>query len=132
MRLPVVAVAATILLIPATVACSDNPPALCGSVDDLSSQVDSLSDIDFTSTTPSDVQSAMTNIKNNLDTVKTDAKSEFATEVKPVESAFTTLQSSFDKASKNPTAGSVADAGTALSDFSTAVKTFTKEVKSTC
>jgi len=132
MRLPIVAVAATIVLIPAVVACSDDPPAVCGSVDDLSSSVDSLSNIDFSSTTPSDVQSAMTNIKNNLDTVKSDAKSEFATEVEPVESAFTTLQSSFDKASKNPTGGSVAEASTALSDFSTALKTLTNDVESTC
>lgn len=132
MRLSAVAMT-TLLLGAALVGCSDDKPAVCDSVDTLKSSIEDVKNIDVTSSSAvSDLESRLNTIKSDLDAVKTDAKSEYASQVDAVESAFTTLTTSVDAAKADPSATTLAAVGAAVSPFTTAVQTLSDDVQSTC
>ena len=127
------ALAATLLVGSVLVGCSDDKPAVCDSVDNLNTSVEDVKSIDVTSPgAVSDLESGLTAIKSDLATVKTDAKSQYATQVDAVDSAFTTLTTSADAAKASPTQATLAAAAAAAKAFTTAVQTLSDDVKSTC
>ena len=127
-----IAVTTLILALPLA-ACSEDEPAVCGSVDDLQASVDDVQDIDVSdSTALTDLESGLTAIGDDLAAVKADAESEFSEPVDVVQTSFTDLQSSVEAATADPTAATVAAAGDALSTFGTDVQTLIDDVQSTC
>jgi hypothetical protein len=115
------------------VGCSDDKPAVCSSVDDLQTSVHNLEDIDVTSSSAvSDLEGGLATIESDLATVKTDAKSEFSSQIDAVDTSYTVLRTSVEAAKANPSTDTLAVVGTAASAFDTAVDTLASDVESTC
>lgn len=125
---------AALVLSGSLVACGgSNKPAVCGSVDALTSSVSDLKDLKLTSSDAvSQLQTDLNKIKSNVDTVKADAKTQFSTQMDAVDSAYTALKAAADTARSTPSVATFAAAATALSTFGTAVQTLISDIKSTC
>jgi hypothetical protein len=125
--------AVTVLLGATLVGCSDDKPAVCSSVDNLKTSVDDVKNIDVTSSgAASDLESGLTTIKSDLADVKTDAKSQYASQLDAVDSALATLTTSVDAAKAHPSADTMAAVGAAVAPFNSAVQTLISDVQSTC
>ena len=108
-------------------------PAVCGSVDSLKSSVDKVKDIDITSSGAiSELQSGLTGIRSDLTDVKTDAKSEFASQIDTAEQSYGTLKTSVEAAKGDVSAATLAATVSALSAFRTDVTELVQDIKSTC
>jgi hypothetical protein len=127
-------VATVTLLLGATlVGCSDDKPAVCSSVDNLKTSVDDVTNIDVTSSgAASDLESGITTVKSDLADVKTDAKSQFSSQLDAVDSALATLTTRVDAAKADPSASTLAAVGAAVAPFKSAVQTLISDVQSTC
>jgi hypothetical protein len=123
----------TLLLVATLVGCSDDKPAVCSSVDNLKTSVDDVKNIDVTSSSAaSDLESGLTTIKSDLADVKTDAKSQFSSQLDAVDSALATLTTRVDAAKADPSANTLAAVGAAVAPFNSAVQTLISDVQSTC
>jgi hypothetical protein len=108
-------------------------PAVCGSVDSLKSSVDKVKDTDITSSgAVSDLQTGLAGIRSDLTDVKTDAKSEFASQIDTAEKSYGTLKTSVEAAKADVSAATLAAAGSALSAFGTDVTELAQDIESTC
>ena len=133
MKPTLAAAAATLLLGAALAGCSKDTPAVCTSVDNLSTAVDNLKNVDVTASGGvSDLQTAFTTVQNDVATVKTDAKSQFSSQIDAADSALTTLKTSIDAATANPSAATLAAVVAAAPTAETALQTLVSDVKSTC
>jgi hypothetical protein len=122
-----------LLLGAALVGCSDDKPAVCSSVDNLKTSVDDVKNIDVTSSgAVSDLESGLTTIKSDLADVKTDAKSQYASQLDAVDSALAKLTTSVDAAKTDPSAATLAAVAAAAAPFNNAVQTLISDVQSTC
>lgn len=122
-----------IALSAALVGCSEDKPAVCESVDTLQTSVDNLKNVDLTSSSAvSDLQTDLSTVEGDLAAVKTDATSEFSTQIDDVDSAFSSLKSSVDAAKADPSATTLAAVGEAVSAFDGAFETLNSDVQSTC
>jgi hypothetical protein len=79
-----------------------------------------------------DLQSGLTTIRGDLADVKTDAKSQFSSQIDAVDTALATLNTKVDAAKAAPSATTLAAVGDALSSFNTALQTLISDVNSTC
>jgi hypothetical protein len=110
-----------------------NKPAVCGSVDDLKTSLGDLKAISITSSgAVSDLEKSLTTIKGNFDTVKTDAKSQFSTQIQAVDSSYAAMKTAADAAVASPSVTTIATAAAALSTFSTSAQTLVSDVQATC
>jgi hypothetical protein len=133
MRLTLAAAAATLLVAAALAGCSEDTPAVCTSVDNLSTAVDDLKNVDVTTSGGiSDLQSALATVQNDFATVRTDAKSQFSSQLDAVDTALAALKTSIDAAIANPSASTLAAVGAAAPPAQTALQTLVSDVKSTC
>jgi capsule polysaccharide export protein KpsE/RkpR len=116
------------------VACGgSDKPAVCGSVDTLKSDVGNLKSTNLTSSgAVSSLESQLTSIKSDLDTVKSQAKSQFGPQVQAVDTAYASLQSSIDAAKSNPSAANLSALGVAAASMLTNVQTLIGDVQQTC
>ncbi len=128
--LPVV----SLLLGASLVGCGgNNKPAVCGSVDTLKGSLGDLKNISLTSSGAlSSLQTQLTTVKTDFDAVKTDAKSQFGTQVTAVDTSYATLKTSADAATSAPSAASIATAAAAASAFVSSVQTLVTDVQATC
>jgi hypothetical protein len=125
---------ASLLLGASLVACGGNDkPAVCSSVDSLKGSITDLKDIDITSSgAVSSLQTQLTTVKSNFDAVKTDAKSQFSTQINAVDSAYTTLVSTANTAKSSPSASNLATLAAAATAMYTALQTLVSDVQATC
>ena len=134
MRIPTPAIALTAVLLTAGLTgCSNDSPAVCSSVNDLKSSIESLKNIDITSgNAVQDLKDGLTAVGKDLDKVKKDADDKFSTQADGVESALDALKTGVQEAIANPSAAAIAAVGTTLSTFATAVQTLVEDIKATC
>ena len=127
------ALAATLLVGAALVGCSDDKPAVCDSLDNITTSIEDIKSIDVTSPgAVSDLESGLAAIKSDLAALKTDAESQYATQVDAVDLAFTALTTSVDAAKADPTATTLGAAAAAVDPLTAAVQTLSDDVRSTC
>jgi hypothetical protein len=129
------ALAAATLLVGALVSgCGGaDDPAVCGSVNDLKTSFDGLKDIDVTSSGAlSDLQTGLTTLKGDFDKVKTDAKSEFASGIDAVQTAYDAVKTAVTAATDDPTAATIGAAASALSSLATKVQALVTDIQATC
>jgi hypothetical protein len=108
-------------------------PAVCDSVDSLKTSVDNVKDTDVRSSGAfRDLESGLTGIRSELTDVKSDAKSEFSSQIDAAEKSYGALKTSVEDAKANMSAATLAAAGSALSVFRTDVGTLTQDIDSTC
>lgn len=128
------AIAGTALLLALCVsACSEDKPAVCTSVDNLNASVRDVKKIDIASSSDvAELQSGLKTIKGDLAKVKTDAKSEFSSQLDTVETSYATLKTSVEAAATDPTGATLTAARSALRRFGTDVQALISDVQSTC
>ncbi len=125
--------AATLVLTTSFAACSNDQPAVCTSVDSLKSSVDDLKNVDVTSSgAVGDLQTALSSVESNLADVKSDAKSQFSTQIDAVDTAVASLKTSIDSETSDPSAANVAAVAAAAPPVTTALQTLISDVQSTC
>ncbi len=124
----------SILLGASLVGCGGkDKPAVCGSVDTLKSSITDLKSIDITSSgAVSSLQSQLTTVKSDFDQVKTDAKSQFSTQIEAVDGAYSTLVSTADTAKSSPSAANLAALAAAATTMLTDLQTLVSDVQKTC
>jgi ABC-type oligopeptide transport system substrate-binding subunit len=127
------AAATFVMLCASLAACSEDKPAVCDSVDSLKSSVDDLKDIDVTeSGALSELQNGLADIDGELAQVKSDAESKFSSQIDAISTAYDALKTAVQAAVADPSAASLAAAGSAWTGFSTDVKALIDDVQSTC
>jgi len=133
MKARIVTAVVALALATTLAACGEDEPAVCSSVDTLRDSVEDLKNIDVTSSGAlSELESGLTTIQGDLADVKSDAESEFASQIDAVETGFSAVRTSIEAAKSDPSAATLAAAGTALSSFASTVGTFIDDVRSTC
>lgn len=124
---------ATLVIGMSVVACGDDAPAVCGSVDDLRTSIDDVREIDLTASGAVDeLQSGLGTVEGNLADVKSDAQEEFSPEIDAVDTSLDGLKTAVDAAKTDPTAETLAAAAAALADFGTNAEALVDDVQSTC
>ena len=123
----------TVLLGVLVAGCGADDPAVCGSVNDLKSSFDDLKNIDVTSSGAlSELQTGLTTLKSDFDQVRTDAKSEFASGIDAVETAYDAVKTAVTAATEDPTAATIGAAASALSSLATEVQALVTDIQATC
>jgi hypothetical protein len=113
-------------------ACGGDQPAVCDAVDSLQASVDNLKDVQLSENGVNALTSALTQVKQDLQQVGTDAKAEFGDDVSTIEAAVTSLQSSVAAAKSGPTAATLAAVGTAIEGVGTSLAALQDAVSGTC
>ncbi len=129
--LPVV----SLLLGASLVGCGggNDKPAVCDSVDTLKGSITDLTDIKLTSSGAlSSLQTQLTTIKQDYEAVRTDAKSQFSTQLTAVDTAYSALTTSASTAKSSPSAASLATAAAAVASFVSSLQTLVSDVEQTC
>ena len=126
-------VVTTMLLALPLVACSEDEPAVCTSVEELRTSVDDVQAIDVGSGTAlADLQSGLEAVEGDLAEVKADAENEFAAPLEQVETSWAELESSIEAATTDESPETLAAAGQALATFGSAVQTLVSDIQATC
>jgi capsule polysaccharide export protein KpsE/RkpR len=80
----------------------------------------------------SDLQDKLGTVQSDLEQVKSDAKSEFSSQIDAVDAALATLKTSMDSAVADPTAASLAAVVAAAPAVSSSAQTLVSDVMATC
>jgi hypothetical protein len=113
-------------------ACADEA-AVCSSVDSLKASIDDLVSVDVTSgEAVAELESGLTAVRSDLDSVKADAEAELSSEIGTVETTYTALTAAVDTALTTPSATTLATAGSALSAFASEVDALVSAAEATC
>lgn len=127
-RLPIALVA--VLAAGTLVSCgSHDEPAVCGSVDDLA---DSVNALDSTTLRSAAGASALGAVGTDLTSVKSDAATQFSSQLAAVEAAYSALESSTEIAKARATPTSLAATVKDFSTFRSTTRTLLADIKATC
>lgn len=105
---------------------------VCSDVDSLKASASALTDITVQKGALSELETKLTAVQDDLAQLKSDAKSEFSTQLDAVDSAAQAFKSSLEAAVANPTATTVTAVGPALQSFGTALTDLESAVDKTC
>ena len=129
------AVAASALLLTVSLAAcgGDDQPAVCSSANDLKSAINDFTSIDVTSSNGlSDLKEGLTSVRDDLQKLKSDASSEFSSQVDAVDAAVSTLTASLEAAASEPNGTNLAAVVSAVPAVTSSVKTLVTDVQDTC
>jgi len=127
------AIPASVLVLVALSACSgDETPAVCTDVDAVKDSVSALTDVKVEQGALTDLQDKLATVKQDVAKLKSDAKSEFSTQLDAVDSATSTFTSTLDAAVADPSVGTVGAVGPALESLGTALTDLESAVEKTC
>ena len=107
-------------------------PAVCSSVDSLSSSAGELMKIQVEKGAMVTLQDGLTKVQADVTRVVSDAKSEYANEVDAVEAATATVAASLKAATTTPSAQTLITVRTAVQTLGTSLTALNDAVKSTC
>lgn len=107
-------------------------PAVCGDVDALQSSISALTDIKVQQGALPELKTKLAQVQTDAASLKTDASSEYGTEIDAVDAAATAVKSSVDAAIATPNATTIAAAVATLGQLKTALTGLQSAVKSTC
>jgi hypothetical protein len=115
-------------------ACGDSDkPAVCASANDLGTAVADLNDVDLTSDgAVGDLQEKLGTVSSDFEQLKSDAKSQFSSQIDAVDTDVATLKTSVDTAGADRTAANVAAVVAAASAVVSSAKALVSDVESTC
>ena len=117
-----------------TPASSEKPatPAVCSSVNSLSSSAGDLMDVQVEKGALVTLQDGLTKVQADATQVVSDAKSEYANEVEAVEAAIATVAASLNAATTTPSAQTLTTVRTAVQTLGTSLSALDDAVRSTC
>ena len=105
---------------------------VCSDVDSLKASASALTDVKVEQGALPDLQSKLTAVRQDVDTLKNDAESEFSTQLDAVDTASSTFKSALDAAVADPTVTTVSAVGPALRSLGTALGDLDAAVEKTC
>lgn len=124
---------ATLLLGALLAGCGEDKPAVCTSVNDLKTSVGDVKDVDLTSSGAlADLKTSLEKVQGDLADVKSDAKSEFSSQISAVDTTYEALKTAVEAAVADPSADTLTAAVAALSAFGTDAETLVDDIQSTC
>ena len=113
--------------------CSEDTPAVCTSVDDLRASIDSLKDIQVTSSGAlGELESGVSSVKADLADVRADAADEFSSQIDTVQAGIAELERRLRAAQDSVSVEALRDAASALSTVGNDVQSLIDYVKATC
>jgi capsule polysaccharide export protein KpsE/RkpR len=122
---------ATLMLAASLIGCggdNDNDPALCGAVDNLQKSVDAIKSTDVSqSGAINQLDSGLTTVQTDLSDVKSEAGSQFSSQIDTVSKSYSALKTSVDTAKSDPSASNLSEVGIAMSTFGTDVNTLSSD-----
>jgi hypothetical protein len=130
-RLAAAALACTIGLGAGLVGCAGEP-AVCADVDALQTSAEDLRAAEPGEGGLEVVTEELQDIEDELQQLKTDAASEYSTQVKAVEDAFAALRTSAASATSDPSSTTLAQVRDDLRSFGSAVSSMGSAVEDTC
>lgn len=112
--------------------CSSGKPAVCTDVANLKASVQSIKDTDIKANGLSAISDELTKIKQQLQTLKTDAKQQYSTEISALSGALHTLNSDVDAAKADPTTTTLTTVASSAGAVVTAGNNLSSAVSGTC
>jgi hypothetical protein len=107
-------------------------PAVCSDVDDLTSSISGLSDVKLEQGALSTLESKLTQVRDDYTQLKSDAKTQFSSELDGVDSAATSLKSGLETASADPSAVNIAALAPMVQALTSALSQLKSAVEDTC
>jgi hypothetical protein len=109
-----------------------NTPAICGDVDALKSSISALKDVKLEQGALSTMQSKLMQVQDDYSRLKSDAKSQYSSQLQAVDSASASLKTSLQAASADPSAANLAALAAPLQALSSALADLQSAVENTC
>lgn len=112
--------------------CSSGKPAVCTDLANLKASVQSIKNTDFKANGLTAISDELTKIRQQLQTLKNDAKQQYSTEISALSSALHTLNSDVDAARADPTTATLTTVASSAGAVVTAGKNLSSAVSGTC
>ena len=129
----VVVTAVPVALVALITGCSSSDgPAVCSSLDDLKASVNQVTDVQSGENGISALQSNLVAVRDDLNQVLKDAKSQYSTQVTQIQSNLASLRSAIDVAQRTHSATDISGAVTAAKTLGGSVRDLADDAKSTC
>jgi outer membrane murein-binding lipoprotein Lpp len=113
--------------------CSEETPAVCTSVDDLRASVQSVRDVDVTSSGGlGELEDAVAGVKSDLADVRDDAADEFSSQIDTVQAGIAELERSLRAAQDAVSPDTLRAAGSALRTLANQVQSLIDDIRATC
>ncbi len=113
--------------------CSEETPAVCTSVDDLRASVQSVRDVDVTSSGGlGELEDAVAGVKSDLGDVRDDAADEFSSQIDTVQAGIAELERSLRAAQDAVSPDTLRAAGSALRTLANQVQSLIDDIRATC
>ena len=106
--------------------------AVCSDIANLKSSIQDLGNVSITANGLSSISDQITKIKQQLQTLKTDAKGQYDTQVNDLTNALNALSTSFDAAKASPSVSTLATLASSVPAVITAGQNLVTAVSSTC
>jgi septal ring factor EnvC (AmiA/AmiB activator) len=133
MKSSTIGVVVALVLSCSLTACSEDPPAVCGSVDELRASVDSLKDVQLTSSGALDeLRSGLSSVKTDLRDLRADAADEFSSQIDTVQAGIAELERNLRAAQDAVSADTLRAAASAISTLGNDVQSLIDDVRATC
>ena len=124
---------AVALLVGATLAgCGDDQPAVCTSIDELGSSLKGLTSLELNGSGVAGLEDQVALVVQDVKTVKDDASAEYDDQVAAIEADLQKVKSDATEVENAPSSTTVAALQTSRDALAADVKSFTKDVRSTC
>jgi len=118
-------------LVPLT-ACATDDPAVCSSVDDLSSSMDHLGDLQLGENGRAEFESQLATVRADLAQVRTDADQQYGAQVAAVTEAASAVREQFQAAKAEPSASTLQPLATAITELGSGIRALRDAVAGTC
>ena len=106
--------------------------AVCSDIANLKASIQGLKNVSITENGLSAISDQITKIKQQLQTLKTDAKGQYDSQINDLTTALNTLSSSFDAAQASPSVSTLATLASSVPAVITAGQNLVTAVSSTC
>lgn len=125
--------AAVLLASLSLAACgSDEPPAVCSSVDALEASVAALTSVQVEPGALTQLRDDFAQVQSDLGRVRDDAGEEFASEIDSVEQSTASVGASLEAAVTSPSTQAISDVGAAVQALGTSLSALEEAVTTTC
>jgi hypothetical protein len=112
--------------------CGDDKPAVCSSLDDVKSSVQSLSSVQVGDGFVDAARTTVGELRTAVAQLKTDADGEFSSEVTALSGTLSLAANAVTTASADPSAGAVAKVAVAVKNVADAGRSLVTAVEDTC
>lgn len=130
-RGPATLAALIVSLLPLT-ACGADQPAVCSSVDDLSTSMNHLGELQLGENGRAQLESQLTEVRADIDQVRSDADQQYGEQVDDVTAAAADVRTQLKAAKADPSQSTLRPLGAAISDLGSSARALSDAVAGTC